>query len=100
MTCKDIKGAGFGVQPSTDTTSTGSDLIDAFVWVKPPGNSHLLSVRKKDQTLNFPAKRRVTLSAASSQNTCPKQDRLIRFSLSEIHLGRLRPNCQSKHRKG
>ncbi|KAH7911414.1 glycoside hydrolase family 6 protein [Hygrophoropsis aurantiaca] len=29
-----IKGAGFGIQP---TTNTGSSLIDAIVWVKPGG---------------------------------------------------------------
>jgi cellulose 1,4-beta-cellobiosidase len=31
-----IEGAGFGTRP---TTSTGSDLIDAIVWVKPGGES-------------------------------------------------------------
>ncbi|KZM21874.1 Cellulose 1,4-beta-cellobiosidase (non-reducing end) [Ascochyta rabiei] len=31
-----IKGAGFGVRP---TTSTGSTLVDSFVWVKPGGES-------------------------------------------------------------
>ena len=29
-----VQGAGFGVRP---TTSTGSELVDAFVWVKPGG---------------------------------------------------------------
>ncbi|KAF8884063.1 cellulase [Gymnopilus junonius] len=29
-----VKGAGFGIQPTTDT---GSELIDSIVWVKPPG---------------------------------------------------------------
>ncbi|KAI0160011.1 1, 4-beta cellobiohydrolase [Hypoxylon sp. FL1284] len=29
-----VKGAGFGARPSDDT---GSDLLDAFVWVKPGG---------------------------------------------------------------
>lgn len=29
-----IKGAGFGIRP---TTSTGSALIDSIVWVKPGG---------------------------------------------------------------
>ncbi|KAH8724739.1 cellobiohydrolase-like protein II precursor [Phaeosphaeriaceae sp. PMI808] len=31
-----IDGAGFGVRP---TSSTGSSLVDAFVWVKPGGES-------------------------------------------------------------
>jgi cellulose 1,4-beta-cellobiosidase len=31
-----INGAGFGVRP---TTSTGSSLVDSFVWVKPGGES-------------------------------------------------------------
>jgi cellulose 1,4-beta-cellobiosidase len=31
-----IEGAGFGTRP---TTSTGDSLIDAFVWVKPGGES-------------------------------------------------------------
>jgi len=31
-----VKGAGFGVRP---TTSTGSSLVDSFVWVKPGGES-------------------------------------------------------------
>lgn len=31
-----VKGAGFGTRP---TTSTGSELIDAIVWVKPGGES-------------------------------------------------------------
>ncbi|KAF2026070.1 cellobiohydrolase-like protein II precursor [Setomelanomma holmii] len=31
-----VNGAGFGVRP---TTSTGSSLVDSFVWVKPGGES-------------------------------------------------------------
>ncbi|PPQ99543.1 hypothetical protein CVT26_008397, partial [Gymnopilus dilepis] len=31
-----VKGAGFGIRPTTDT---GSDLIDSIVWVKPGGES-------------------------------------------------------------
>jgi cellulose 1,4-beta-cellobiosidase len=31
-----VKGAGLGPRPSTDT---GNDLIDSIVWVKPPGES-------------------------------------------------------------
>ncbi|KAF2018267.1 glycoside hydrolase family 6 protein [Aaosphaeria arxii CBS 175.79] len=31
-----VRGAGFGPRP---TTNTGSDLVDAFVWVKPGGES-------------------------------------------------------------
>ena len=31
-----VKGAGFGTQP---TTNTGNSLIDAIVWVKPGGES-------------------------------------------------------------
>ncbi|CAI4212844.1 unnamed protein product [Parascedosporium putredinis] len=31
-----VKGSGFGIRP---TTSTGSSLVDAFVWVKPGGES-------------------------------------------------------------
>jgi cellulose 1,4-beta-cellobiosidase len=31
-----IKNAGLGPRP---TTATGSPLIDAFVWIKPPGDS-------------------------------------------------------------
>jgi cellulose 1,4-beta-cellobiosidase len=31
-----VKGAGFGVRP---TTNTGSSLVDSFVWVKPGGES-------------------------------------------------------------
>lgn len=31
-----VKGAGLGMRPTTDT---GNDLIDAIVWVKPPGES-------------------------------------------------------------
>lgn len=31
-----LRGTGFGVRP---TTSTGSSLVDAFVWVKPGGES-------------------------------------------------------------
>eukprot|EP01113_Clastostelium_recurvatum_P012258 TRINITY_DN1634_c0_g1_i1.p1 TRINITY_DN1634_c0_g1~~TRINITY_DN1634_c0_g1_i1.p1 ORF type:complete len:418 (-),score=107.59 TRINITY_DN1634_c0_g1_i1:61-1221(-) len=34
-----IKGAGLGMRPSTDTSSTGLDIIDAFVWVKTPGEA-------------------------------------------------------------
>lgn len=30
------EGAGLGIRP---TTSTGNTLIDAIVWVKPPGES-------------------------------------------------------------
>ncbi|KAL4781029.1 1, 4-beta cellobiohydrolase [Aspergillus varians] len=30
------KGTGFGVRPTTDT---GDDLVDAFVWIKPGGES-------------------------------------------------------------
>ncbi|TFY78668.1 hypothetical protein EWM64_g5341 [Hericium alpestre] len=31
-----VKGAGFGTRPTTDT---GSDLVDSIVWVKPGGES-------------------------------------------------------------
>jgi cellulose 1,4-beta-cellobiosidase len=31
-----VKGAGFGVRP---TGTTGNSLVDAFVWVKPGGES-------------------------------------------------------------
>lgn len=31
-----VKGAGFGTRPTTDT---GSSLIDAIVWIKPGGES-------------------------------------------------------------
>lgn len=31
-----VKGAGFGVRP---TSTTGSTVADAFVWVKPGGES-------------------------------------------------------------
>ncbi len=31
-----VKGAGFGIRP---TTNTGSSLIDSIVWVKPGGES-------------------------------------------------------------
>ena len=31
-----VNGAGFGVRP---TSSTGSELVDAFVWIKPGGES-------------------------------------------------------------
>ena len=31
-----VKGTGFGVRPTTDT---GDELEDAFVWVKPGGES-------------------------------------------------------------
>lgn len=31
-----VRGAGFGVRP---TTSTGDSLFDAFVWIKPGGES-------------------------------------------------------------
>lgn len=31
-----VNGAGFGVRP---TSTTGHDLADAFVWVKPGGES-------------------------------------------------------------
>ena len=31
-----VDGAGFGIRPSADT---GSELADAFVWVKPGGES-------------------------------------------------------------
>lgn len=30
------EGAGLGIRPTTDT---GNTLIDAIVWVKPPGES-------------------------------------------------------------
>lgn len=31
-----MKNTGFGVRPTTDT---GDELVDAFVWVKPGGES-------------------------------------------------------------
>ena len=49
-----IDGAGFGTRP---TTSTGSDLIDAIVWVKPggecDGTSNTSAVRY-DSTCGLP----------------------------------------------
>jgi len=34
-----IANAGFGTKPTTDTSSTGLSIIDAFVWAKVPGES-------------------------------------------------------------
>ena len=34
-----IANAGFGELPSTETSSTGLDVLDAFVWAKVPGES-------------------------------------------------------------
>lgn len=34
-----IKNAGLGVPPTSDTTSSGLTNIDAYFWVKPPGES-------------------------------------------------------------
>jgi len=34
-----IKGAGMGVRPSTSTSSTGLSNLDAFVWIKTPGEA-------------------------------------------------------------
>jgi cellulose 1,4-beta-cellobiosidase len=37
-----LKGAGFGVRP---TTNTGDALVDAFVWVKPGGEGDVSNTR-------------------------------------------------------
>jgi len=34
-----IKGAGLGMRPTTDTSFTGLSNLDALVWVKTPGES-------------------------------------------------------------
>eukprot|EP01112_Ceratiomyxa_fruticulosa_P005984 TRINITY_DN1677_c0_g1_i9.p1 TRINITY_DN1677_c0_g1~~TRINITY_DN1677_c0_g1_i9.p1 ORF type:complete len:625 (+),score=143.63 TRINITY_DN1677_c0_g1_i9:270-2144(+) len=34
-----IKNAGLGIRPTTDTSSTGLNNIDAFIWAKTPGES-------------------------------------------------------------
>jgi len=34
-----IKGAGLGVRPTSSTSSSGLNIIDAYYWVKVPGES-------------------------------------------------------------
>ena len=34
-----IANSGFGIKPTTNTSSTGLSIIDAFVWAKVPGES-------------------------------------------------------------
>jgi len=34
-----IKGAGLGMRPTTNTSFTGLSNLDALVWVKTPGES-------------------------------------------------------------
>ncbi|KAF1915702.1 1, 4-beta cellobiohydrolase [Ampelomyces quisqualis] len=45
-----VKGAGFGVRP---TGSTGNSLVDAFVWVKPGGESDGTSDTSADRYDSF-----------------------------------------------
>lgn len=45
-----VNGAGFGVRPSADT---GDDLADAFVWVKPGGESDGTSDPNADRYDSF-----------------------------------------------
>jgi len=45
-----VNGAGFGVRP---TTSTGSSLVDSFVWVKPGGESDGTSDSSADRYDSF-----------------------------------------------
>ncbi|KAI5793136.1 exoglucanase-6A [Geopyxis carbonaria] len=45
-----VNGAGFGVRP---TSSTGDSLIDAFVWVKPGGESDGVSDPSADRYDSF-----------------------------------------------
>ena len=45
-----VNGAGFGVRPTSDT---GSNLVDAFVWVKPGGESDGTSDTSADRYDSF-----------------------------------------------
>ncbi|KAK0615046.1 1, 4-beta cellobiohydrolase [Bombardia bombarda] len=45
-----VKGAGFGVRP---TSTTGTELADAFVWVKPGGESDGTSDESADRFDSF-----------------------------------------------
>lgn len=45
-----VIGAGFGARPSADT---GSELCDAFVWVKPAGESDGTSDTSADRFDEF-----------------------------------------------
>jgi len=45
-----VKGAGFGVRP---TGSTGDSLVDAFVWIKPGGESDGVSDPSADRYDSF-----------------------------------------------
>ncbi|KAF1832787.1 exoglucanase-6A [Decorospora gaudefroyi] len=45
-----VDGAGFGVRPTTDT---GSSLVDAFVWIKPGGESDGTSDSSADRYDSF-----------------------------------------------
>lgn len=45
-----VNGAGFGVRP---TSTTGDDLVDAFVWVKPGGESDGTSDTTADRYDSF-----------------------------------------------
>lgn len=45
-----VDGAGFGVRP---TSNTGSDRADAFVWIKPGGESDGTSDESADRFDSF-----------------------------------------------
>ncbi|KAL1881434.1 hypothetical protein VTK73DRAFT_3952 [Phialemonium thermophilum] len=45
-----VNGAGFGVRPTADT---GDDLVDAFVWIKPGGESDGTSDSSADRYDSF-----------------------------------------------
>ena len=68
-----IKGAGFGTRP---TTNTGSSLIDAIVWVKPGGES--------DGTSNSSSPR--FDSTCSLVRPCP-YPRSCPFCCSQVEVG-------------
>ena len=68
-----IKGAGFGTRP---TTNTGSSLIDAIVWVKPGGES--------DGTSNSSSPRFDSTCSLVRPCPCPRP---CPFCCSQVEVG-------------
>jgi len=62
-----VNGAGFGVRP---TSTTGDALVDAFVWVKPGGESDGVSDSSADRYDSF----------------CGKDDGKLDFVFPKSHI--------------
>lgn len=60
-----VKGAGFGVRP---TSSTGDSLVDAFVWGKPGGESDGTSDSSATRYDSFCGKSDGELTFATQRN--------------------------------